>query len=101
MPLWFVYPHTHITRDMSIPSNMAVVFCVSPKNHPSYIPSSLVISELNIWNDNIQSFRPETSEALVLVFHAVRTSVSVPRMQTVRGPYVSFSPLTWTVARPV
>ena len=50
-------------------------------------------SELNIWNDNIQSFRPETSEALVLVFHAVRTSVSVPRMQTVRGPYVSFSPL--------
>ena len=45
-------------------------------------------SELNIWNDNIQSFRPETSEALVLVFHAVRTSVSVPRMQTVRGPYV-------------
>ena len=51
------------------------------------------VSELNIWNDNIQSFRPETSEALVLVFHAVRTSVSVPRMQTVRGPYVSFSPL--------
>ena len=50
-------------------------------------------SELNIWNDNIQSFRPETSEALVLVFHAVRTSVSGPRMQTVRGPYVSFSPL--------
>ena len=50
-------------------------------------------SELNIWNDNIQSFRPETSEALFLVFHAVRTSVSVPRMQTVRGPYVSFSPL--------
>ena len=57
---------------------------VSP---PSYC------SELNIWNDNIQSFRPETSEALVLVFHAVRTSVSVPRMQTVRGPYVSFSRL--------
>ena len=54
---------------------------------------SAVSSELNIWNDNIQSFRPETSEALVLVFHAVRTSVSGPRMQTVRGPYVSFSPL--------
>ena len=39
-----------------------------------------IISELNIfnnWNDNIQSFRPGTSEAFVLVFHAVHTSVSV------------------------
>ena len=51
MPLWFVYPHTHITRDMSIPSNMAVVFCVSPKNHPSYIPSSLVIQDPGLMNE--------------------------------------------------
>ena len=48
--LWFVYPHTHITRDMSIPSNMAVVFCVSPKNHPSYMPSSLVIQDSGLQN---------------------------------------------------
>ena len=52
VPLWFaiVYPHTHITRDMSIPSNMAVVFCVSPKNHPCYIPSSLVIQDSGLQN---------------------------------------------------
>ena len=27
-----MYPHAHLTRDMCIPSNMAVVFCVSLKN---------------------------------------------------------------------
>ena len=36
---------------MSIPSNMAVVFCVSPKNHPSYIPSSLVIQDPGLMNE--------------------------------------------------
>ena len=51
VPLCFVYPHTHITRDMSIPRNMAVVFCVSPKNHPSYIPSSLVIQDSRLMNE--------------------------------------------------
>ena len=45
------------------------------------VPAS-ELSIFSIWNDNIQSFRPETSE--VVVFHTahVHRSNSVSRMQT-------------------
>jgi hypothetical protein len=54
-----------------------------------------------IWNDNIQSFDCENSEASIPVFHADWTSVSVPQTSGLLGLDVSFIPPLQTVARPV
>ena len=54
-----------------------------------------------IWNDNIQSFNCEKSEASIPVFYADWTSVSVPQTLGLRGLDVSFIPPLQTVTRPV